>query len=444
MKFKLLSLVAILMASAGVASAQDYNSPEFEKYGATAEERKENALKYNFLGDAYRQKDWALASKYLNELLQDAPGIGQNLYIMGGTIYKNKIATSRTKEERLKSIDSLLIVYDKRAEQFGDHPTRGRSYIYSEKAKDFINYRPSEINDIIKHTTAAIEASGNNPDLDLAQAYFNALVQAYRDDEIETVILLNEYDKISNAVAASSSQHKADVTGVIDQLFVQSGAATCENLEIIFKPQIESDPENLALVSKVARYLSRNNCNGDFSAAISHKLYQLDPTAESAFVIAGNYADSKQYDEAYKYYDEAIEMASEADTKANYAIRASSVALIAQNGRKAADYARKAIANNSENGLGHFLLAQAYATGLSQCSGFERQMAACLVYDQMVNARNHVTDADQLETINKAIASYPSYFPSAEEVFFRTLSKGDSYTVSCGWLTGTTTIRTKN
>lgn len=186
MKFRLFSLAAAFAVIAGVASAQDYSSPEFEKYGATPEERKENVLKYNYLNDAFRQKDWALASKYFNELAKDAPGIGQNLYIMGGTIYKNKIATARTREDRVRYIDSLLTVYDMRAEQFGDHPTRGISYIYSEKAKDFINYRPTEIGDIIKHSTAAIDASKDNVDLNLAQGYFNALVEGYKNDDVET------------------------------------------------------------------------------------------------------------------------------------------------------------------------------------------------------------------------------------------------------------------
>ncbi|MDE6483464.1 MAG: hypothetical protein K2L01_06890 [Rikenellaceae bacterium] len=443
MKFRLFSLAAAFAVIAGVASAQDYSSPEFEKYGDTPEERKENVLKYNYLNDAFRQKDWALASKYFNELAKDAPAIGQNLYIMGGTIYKNKIATARTREDRVRYIDSLLTVYDMRAEQFGDHPTRGKGYIYSEKAKDFINYRPTEIDDIIKHSTAAIEASGDNIDLNLAQGYFNALVEGYKNDDVETEILLNEYDKLVVVVLKSDKTQKDEVAGVIDALFIQSGAATCDNLEKIFKTQFESDPDNLDLVKKIARYLSRNECKSAFAAEVGEKLYALEPTAEAAVIIAGNYAEIKNMEKAYQFYDEAIELEQNPEVKANYAVRASGVALIAENGRKSAEYARKAIANDSENGLAYFLLAQAYANGTSQCSGFERQMAFCLVYDQMLRAREHVTDPAQLEVINKAIATYPAYFPSNEEVFFRTLSKGDSYNVSCGWLSGTTTIRTK-
>lgn len=444
MKVKLFTLVAAFMAVAGMASAQDYNSPEFANYGATAEEREANVIKYNYLNDAYRQKDWAHASFYLKDLLQNAPAIGQNLYIIGGTVYRNKIALARTPEDRNRCIDSLLIIFDKRAEQFGDHPTRGKGYILSEKAKVFINYCPTRISDIILHSQAAIDASGDNVDLDLAQAYFNTLVQGYKDDEVETEVLLNEYDKLSAAVAKSSEAAKDDVANVIDQLFVQSGAATCENLEMIFKPQFEANPDDLELAKKISRYLSRNNCSSTFAAQVGEKIYSMEPTAESAVMIAGSYADTKDYEKAFKYYDEALELEQDAVTKANYAVRASGIALIAQNGRKAADYARKAIANDESNGLGYFLLAQAYAMGTSQCSGFERQMAYCLVYDQMLRARDHVTDPSQLESINKALSTYPAYFPSSEEVFFRTLSKGDSYTVSCGWLSGTTVIRTRN
>lgn len=441
-KVKLSSLVLGFVAFATVASAQDYSDPQFAKYGSTPEQRKENVLKYNYLRDAYNAKQWEAAASYLKGLMETAPEVGQNLYIMGSTIYKNKIAKATTKEARKVFVDSLMVIYDARAKYFGDHATRGEAYILSEKAKDFLNYNPSETKPIKELVNKAIDAAGANVDLDLVQAYFNVLVQGYKRDMVETEALLNEYDYISNAVALSTDDIKADVQATIDQLFIQSGAATCENLELIFKPQFAATPNDAELAKKIARYLARNNCATPFGSVVAEKIYSVEPTSGAAIVIATGYAEAKDYTKAFKFFDEAISLEKDPATAANFAISAASNALMSNNARQAAEYARKAIANDANSGLGYFLLGQAYAQGSAGCSGFDRQTVYWLVVDNMNRARTLLpSDSPQLEAVNKSIGTYSASFPSAEEVFFRTLNVGSSYSVNCGWISGSTTIR---
>lgn len=128
--------------------------------------------------------------------------------------------------------------------------------------------------------------------------------------------------------------------------------------------------------------------------------------------------------------------------KSDYALTAASTAMLAENYRKAADYAKTAIANNADNGLAYFLLGQAYGQGSTGCSGFDRQTVYWLAVDNLSKARTLLEDQpDQLKNVVDAINAYSANFPSAEEVFFRTLTPGDGYTVSCGWISGRTTVR---
>lgn len=447
MKFKSLGLISAFAALAMSVSAQDYSSPQFAKYGDSVEERKANVLKYNQLRDAYNMKQYGEASKYFNELLKDCPGIGQNLYIMGSTVYKNKIATSKTIEERKHYVDSLMIIHDVRSENFGDNPTRGTSYIKTEKVKDAIAYVPMDIDRIVEYAHHAFEASNEeNLNLDVVKAYFFLLSEGYSNDNVETEVLLNEYDYLSSVVAKSNDEKKDEVRTTLDQIFVQSGAATCENLELIYKPQFEADNTNIDLIKKVAGYLARQECDGEFPAAIAEAYYRSDPSAGAAISIATAAKQAKDYEKAFKFYDEAIELESDTHTKSQYALSAAGAALLSENPRLAAEYSRKSIAIE-ENGLSYFFLAQAQAQGLTACSGFDKQAAFWIVVDNLLRARNLIESSSdeaakaQLDNVNKSIATYSAGFPTAEEVFFRTLTPGSSYSVSCGWVSGSTTIR---
>lgn len=446
MKLKSLFVIGFIALAGNTAFAQDFSDAKYAKYGDTPEARKENVMKYNYLRDAYNLKQYDLASKYFNELLATAPAVSQNLYIMGSTIYKNKIATSKTAEDRNRYVDSLLVIYDIRNEHFGSHATRGTDYIHNEKAKDAIAYIPENLKVLDKLVDTAIESNKDkSQDIALLHGYFNLLVEGYKIDKVETEFLLSEYDQLSSTLDKSTDPEAVEAKSVLDQLFIQSGAANCDNLEKIYKPQYEADPTNKDLILKIARYLTRQECNSDFRRLISEEYYKIEPSAAAAISLATSAQQNKNYEVAFKYYDEAINLEENTATKSNFALSAAGTALIAGNARLAADYAKKSISiDENNNGLGYFILAQAQAQGLSACSGFDKQAGFWIVVDNLLKAKALLQDnPEQLTNVNNAINSYSAGFPSAEEVFFRTLTPGSSYNVNCGWVSGTTTIREK-
>ncbi len=127
----LFSLAAALAISGGVY-AQAYLTDE--KWGANPEERQQNVLIFNYYKDAFDMKNYDMAIQYMHQLIEKAPKAHVNIYIRGISIYKTKINQATSLPARNALVDSLMYVYDKRVEAFGDDAENGRAAILAAKA----------------------------------------------------------------------------------------------------------------------------------------------------------------------------------------------------------------------------------------------------------------------------------------------------------------------
>ena len=191
-------LLSVALAVVGVvAMAQDFSDDaKYGKYGATPEERKDNIYLLNFFNEAVGNQDFQTASGYLKQLLDKCPKASENIYAKGATVMKNKIARAKSVAEKKTYIDSLMLIYDKRIENFGDHATRGKGYIMELKAREYITYKPADREGIIKMCQDAIAENGNNSDPDFLNIYFKELTEDYKNDNIEADVLMDEYEKL--------------------------------------------------------------------------------------------------------------------------------------------------------------------------------------------------------------------------------------------------------
>ena len=81
--------------------------------------------------------------------------------------------------------------------------------------------------------------------------------------------------------------------------------------------------------------------------------------------------------------------------------------------------------------------------GSTVCSGneIERRAPYWVAVDYMVKAKN--ADETLAEDANNYIRQYSAYFPQTAEAFMYDVIDGQSYTVSCGGMRATTTVRTQ-
>ena len=81
--------------------------------------------------------------------------------------------------------------------------------------------------------------------------------------------------------------------------------------------------------------------------------------------------------------------------------------------------------------------------GSQVCPGneIEKRAQYWVAVDFMNKAKN--ADASLTEDANNYIRQYSGYFPQTAEAFMYDVTDGQSYTVSCGGMRATTTVRTQ-
>lgn len=440
MKKRVYSLIAALALVGGTAAAQDFKDDP--KYGTDPASREQNVRILNFFGDAYKAKDYNQATIYLRELIQNAPKASENMYIRGIDIYKNKAASAQTKEDRRIYVDSILWIYDKRIEAFGEHPNRGEAYLKGEKARLFMTMMPADRERLFRLFREALDEK--HPfEPALAVMYFNSVIESFKLDDVTPEELIETYENLSKRIAANQSAEAVDAGKALDDLFATSGAANCETVEKIYKPKYEADPLNQQLIETILSLLQRGQCSSEFYLTMLEKYYEVNPKPEVAVQLASVFQEKKDFPKAMGYLRVAIDNATDTDMKVNFLLQAATMTSSTGSYREAAGFARRAIDLNPNNGVAYLLLGAAYGSGAgSACSAFDSQTAMWLAVDNLAKARQLLgSDDPQQEQIGRMIANYSANFPKTEETFMRGLNPGDPYTVSCGWISGRTTVR---
>lgn len=441
MKQKICMLFVAIIASTSLVSAQDFDP----KYGADPADRPDNIKMINYMEDAYKMKLFDEAMTYIRQLIVKCPKATVNLYIRGSEIYRNKLLRATNKADRMKYLDSMMIIYDQRNEAFGENPKQGTSYIKQQKAKTFFDFAPAETERATQYFRDAIAAAGKDVDPDVIVAFFNMLTESFKIDAITLEAYMNDYQMLTDLLNQEPSDKTENAMSSIEGMFVVSGAANCDNIEKLFKPKYEATPDDPELIKKILGLFERSKCQGPFQFTLLEKYYEIDPKPIYAAMLASAYEEQKNYTKALEYIEVAIANEKDDKMKANHMLRAAISYLGMSNYRMAADLSRKVIAIDESNAMAHMFLANAMASGVSQsCSDFERNAAYWLVVDAYRNALKYFSnDPAQTDIINKQIYACTANFPKGEDILMLGLEIGSGYTVNCGWISGRTTVRSR-
>ena len=439
----LLSAVCALFAVAAMAQ-QDFSDPKYAAWGDTPEERQQNILNSNFLKESCDNKDYNAAAHYLKELLDKCPKASENTFVRGTTLYKNKINRAKSLDEKNMYIDSLMLIYDLRNEYFGDHPKRGTAYILDRKAREYLIYKPADRKGIREAFRAALEAGGESTDPETVVAYFSNLCDDYKNtDEVMPDEIIAEYDRLTPFF--EKNPEAAEYKSQFDAAFGLSGAASCENLEKLFRSKLEANPDDETLLAQAVGLMSRAKCDGDYYFSIAEKYYQVKPSSETAMFLAQAFQNKKDFTKAKTYLNEALEVEKDPAERQKLLVRIALVGLVSNDIPGAAAAARQARDLNPEDGVPYFVLAQCYASSAAACGGFTGQATYWAAYDTMAKAVELLpSDSEYLEHAKTSMSAFRSRFPSSEECFFNELQEGARYTVNCGTAAGiSTTVRTR-
>ena len=221
----------------------------------------------------------------------------------------------------------------------------------------------------------------------------------------------NGYGKMIDAARIARSN--------IDGYFLNSGAASCEDLEKIYAPKIEENKSNIEYLNKVIALMSMLKCtNQDAYLAASEYALAIEPNAKAAMGCGYRYFKKGETDKAMEFFNQAIELETSTTNKADMYYKVGAIYLSLKQPAKAREYARKAIGLNSKFGDPYILIAQCYVSSPNWHN--DKVLNGCVYYaaiDKLNRAK--AVDPTVKDQANKLISQYSNYTPSTDELFMR-------------------------
>jgi hypothetical protein len=354
-----------------------------------------------------------------------------------------------TKDAAQKSavVDTILALQDQRMAAY----PKNRKSILNNKGQYIINYRSNDASYLYKNLSEIMNELGAETKGGIMVNVLQAAIAMYRENQLSADDVIAMYDNISELLDNAPAKSEADeeenmkTKATVESLFADSKVASCENLIAIFGPRYEADPENLALVSNIVKLMNTaEDCaSNDLYLKAVTSMYKLDPSYRSAYALFRLNSARDNVADAGKYLEEAIASEeSDAATDAQYYYE---LALFAyKNGMRSKAYeaARKAIdMDYGYAGKSYIILGNLWAS--VSCDGdvnkYARYWAATDCYQKARSADPTVADE-----ASASISNVSRYYPEASEIFMYDLSAGQSYTVSCGGMSASTTVRVNN
>lgn len=434
-------LTLILLAAAALFAGQTKVSAQ-GKYGADSAE----CLKYlSYYQEYWKQKNYDSALPNWRKAYSICPATAsQNMFIHGTRLMTRQLDKIKDPAMRSAIIDTIITLQDQR---MATYPKK-RQEILNNKGQYMINYRSADTKYIYENLSVIVDELGSKSSGSILVNLLQSGIALYRENKLSADDVIGLYDKVSEAIGGAQAKSDAEVEdnakakATIESIFADSKVASCENLIAIFGPRYEADPNNLALVSNIVKLMNNaDDCaSNDLYLKAVTSMYKLDPSYRSAYALfrlnsaRGNIAD------AGKYLEEAIASPESDDaTDAQYCYELAAFSY--KNGLrgKAADAARKAIdLDNGFAGKAYMILGNlwASATCTDDVDKYARFWAATDYYQKARSADPSIAD-----DVASAISGVARYYPEASEIFMYDLQAGQSYTVSCGGLSATTTVR---
>ena len=372
------------------------------------------------------------------------PTASENMFIRGTTLMTRLYNQTKDAAARKAIVDTILTLQDQR---MATYPKK-RNTILNNKGQHIINYRSEDAEYTYKALNEIVDELGPQANGPLQVNLLQSAITLYRENKLTADDVIAAYDKVNANVENASAKNDAEkednlkVKATIESVFADSKVASCENLIAIFGPRFEADPTNLALVSNIVKLMnSAEDCaSNDLYLKAVTAMYKLDPSYRSAYGLYRLNAARDNVAEAAKYLEEAIASAESdeaTDAQYNYEM----AAFCYQNGMrgKAIEAARKAVdMDYGYAGKAYLILGNLWASATcgETVDKWARYWAAADYYQKARNADPSIADEAAA-----SLGSVSRYYPEASEAFMYDLTKGQSYTVSCGGMTATTTVR---
>ncbi len=421
-------LVAIILADITVHAQA--------RYGADEQKCKENLSMFR---EYYKQKNYIDAFTPWIWAYKNCPASSQNIYKNGPKIIKQKMKSD--KSNRLAYIDTLMMVFDQRIEYFGQE-----GYVLGLKGFELVEIDKSRSEEALSYLKKSLNLEAPNASVQAVYGYMKAMVNLEKSGVKTKLDVIDAYAFLADIIdynivnESKATKYFVQYSERIESLFTPY--ANCEDLLTLFSKKFDPSIQDISLLKRIVKLLSDKKCNeSDLFFNASSRLYELEPSAASAYQMSKMSISKGRSSDAISYAKMAIEGEEEGNIKAKYYLA------LADAYRSAGSYssARKAVYSALElrSGWGeaYISLGNIYVAGAKNCGNdFENLTVYWVAVDAFKQA---LSDSETKERAAKNINTYSKYFPNKESCFFNGIAADSEHTVGC-WINKKTRARTSD
>ena len=436
------TIIIILTVSAMLAGTNVFAQG---KYGADSAQC---ITKLSFYKEYFKQKNYDESIPSWRDAYRLCPPTASQNLLIDGTTLMRRLITKNAKDAAYqgKLVDTLLTLHDTRAEYYPKYAVTA----FNNKGQDLHNYvkDPQKLYDgfegIIKNNQAATRATILLFDMQSA-------IDLFQEGKLDAETVINAYqrnsDLLEKIVPANDADKEqiANVKNDMGSLFAGSKVASCDNLVELYTPRLAADPDNLQLAQSIVKTMSMTEgCDDNdlFLQAVT-TMNKLDPSASSSYYLYRLHGARGNVKEAIVYMENALASEDVEDSRrADWTYELATFCFKNGESARAFEYASKVAAENEPlAGKAYFLIGNIW--GSTRCGGDEiaRRAPYWVACDYMNKAK--AADPSLTDEANRYISQYSVYFPETAEAFMYDITKGQSYTVVCGGMRATTTVRTR-
>ncbi len=374
-------------------------------------------------------------------LFNQCPSASEQMYLDGVTMYRSFIEAAPEGPVKQALIDTLMLVYDRRIENFG-----GEGNVLGRKGRDLLEYRRNNIDEVSNANgmlRRSVELEGKEAQEAVMLLLISSGVTLYEGERLGSDQLITDYLTVKGHLdeLLKRSSRWERTSSAISELMLQENILTCENLNSYFGPRYQDSMNDRDFLELVTGMYKQSGCDrADLFIAASEQLYQIDPGPVSAHNLAIVFITRNDFQKAADYLKMAVAGDGlEREVRAEWFYELAVVSNALENYCDAIEYAREAIAFKSDYGDAYILLGDAFiASRTNLGDDFEQQTAFWAAADKYSKAAE--MDPEVADEARERRARYVDLFPGKEEVFFRDLKEGDPYRVG-GCINEQTTVQ---
>ena len=386
-------------------------------------------------------------------VFDETPWAQVGTYTNGAKILRALIAAEKDGAKQKEYFNLLMKVHDQRIQYLDKLNTLSRTKsskgdIMGTKAHDYLSMGGQDMNAAYEMFAEAVASEKHNLPYYVLMEFVDVSARKTKIDAAHKEQLVQDYiaasgyanEALKAAKKESAKKNYQTAKDNIDAYFINSGVATCDNLQEIYAPKVEENKGNIEYLKSVITVMQKLGCKeSEAYFAASEYAHAIEPTAATAFGCGAMYNKKGDIDKSMQYFDIAIELEQDPIKKADYCYTAAQILFGNKQLSNAKQYARKAIEANGAFGKPYILIAQMYASSPNWSD--ESALNKCTFFaaiDKLQKAKSG--DPSCAEEADKLIRSYAAYTPKDEDLFFIGLKKGNAVTIG-GWIGETTTIR---